>query len=514
MTAADDSALGGPGGGAAARPADAAKLAEERYRALVANLPNSAILLCDHELRIVLVDGPESVRTGYSKEAMEGRTIYECLPPEFVGLVEANLRRVLAGESFSAELPFGDLWYTYNYVPIRNDQGAVVYGMILSLNVTERRRAERTLAAREAHFRALAQATFEGIAFTEGGRIVDANEQLARMLRTTRGELLGKDIAMFVAPESTAKVMEHLQSGSEEPYEHLAVRADGSRFDAEARPRTTEVEGRPLRVTAVRDVSERKQREMERERLISELSTRNAEMEQFTYTVSHDLKSPLVTISCFLGMLERDLAEGNQEGVASDVARIGSAADKMLRLLNDLLELSRAGRVGDRQRVLSLGDVVNDALELLSGPIAERGVRVEVAALPRFVGDRTRLTQVFQNMIENAVKNMGAQPAPVIEIGVRPEPRHLVVFVRDNGQGVDPRYAGRIFGLFEKLDPKSPGNGVGLALVRRIVEFHGGRVWVESDGRTGSTFVLRFPTSVLDPIHPDAGARSTADDDR
>jgi len=108
-------------------------------------------------------------------------------------------------------------------------------------------------------------------------------------------------------------------------------------------------------------------------------------------------------------------------------------------------------------------------------------------------GDRGRLVQVLQNLFENAAKYMGSQPQPKVELGAREEGDDCVFFVRDNGIGVDPKYSERIFGLFEKLDPRSAGTGIGLALVRRIIEFHGGRIWVESDGRTGSTFLFRLP---------------------
>jgi len=149
--------------------------------------------------------------------------------------------------------------------------------------------------------------------------------------------------------------------------------------------------------------------------------------------------------------------------------------------------------VAQTKTLVSLSEVVRDALELVSGPLAERRVRVDVAPmLPDVLADRVRLVQVMQNLLENAVKYMGSQADPLIEIGLRPDEAGTVLFVRDNGIGIDPRHHERIFGLFEKLDPRSEGTGVGLALVRRILEFHGGTIWVES-GNPGSTFVMRVP---------------------
>jgi signal transduction histidine kinase len=166
----------------------------------------------------------------------------------------------------------------------------------------------------------------------------------------------------------------------------------------------------------------------------------------------------------------------------------------MMHLLDDLVDLSRVGRVANTAVEVSLGDIVGDALELVSGPLAERGVRVDVAPqLPVVFGDKIRLVQVVQNLLENAVKYMGPRSDPHVEIGVRPDSDYDVCFVRDNGIGVDPRYAERIFNLFEKLDPRSEGTGVGLALAKRILEFHRGSIAVESDGSHGSTFVFRLP---------------------
>jgi len=256
-----------------------------------------------------------------------------------------------------------------------------------------------------------------------------------------------------------------------------------------------ELGGEKCLVAITRDVTEQKRAEAERERLIEELEAQNAELERFTYTISHDLKSPLVTIKGFLGLLEKDALEGKTELMKQDIEQISRAADKMQRLLGDLLELSRIGRLVNPPEAVSLTDLAREAVEQVAGQIAERGIAVEIASeMPVVVGDRVRLLEVLQILIDNAVKYMGDQPAPRIEVEATQQDPNVSITVRDNGIGIEPRFQDKVFGLFERLDAASEGTGIGLALARRIVEVHGGRIWVESQGRGhGARFVFTLP---------------------
>jgi PAS domain S-box-containing protein len=245
-----------------------------------------------------------------------------------------------------------------------------------------------------------------------------------------------------------------------------------------------------IAITQSRLIEALQQRASEREALITELTAKNAELERFTYTVSHDLKSPLVTMKGFLGYLEQDMVTGNMERLKGDMRRIANAVEKMQELLNDLLELSRIGRFVNPPENISLEELARSAMELVDGRLKERGVTVQIQPdLPIVYGDRQRLTEILQNLVDNAAKYMGSQPAPIIEVGQRGEKDGMpVIYVKDNGTGIPVEYHDRIFGLFNKLDALSEGTGIGLALVKRIVEYHGGQIWVESEERRGTTF--------------------------
>jgi len=242
--------------------------------------------------------------------------------------------------------------------------------------------------------------------------------------------------------------------------------------------------------TIIRDISDQKQIEIERENLIQKLETQNAELERFTYTVSHDLKSPLITIGGFLGYLEEDALKGNTEKLKDDIRRINNATGKMKKLLDELLELSRIGRMMNPPEEVPFDELVCEALDNVGGRLEQRGITVTLQPdLPAVYGDRQRLVEVLQNLIDNAAKFMEDQSDPHIEIGIQKESDKYVFFVKDNGIGIDPQYHDKIFELFDKLNPSSEGTGIGLALVKRIVNVHGGDIWVESQGNgTGSTF--------------------------
>ncbi len=255
------------------------------------------------------------------------------------------------------------------------------------------------------------------------------------------------------------------------------------------------VDGRIVRLEIAKDITLRKNSEMEREALIQDLESKNEELERFSYTVSHDLKTPLVTIKGFLGLLQTDMEAKDEVKINQDIQRISNAAEKMHDLLNDLLNLCKIGRSRNQPEYIKLKDLIEESIELVDGYISRQQIEIDIKdALPVIHGDRKRILEVFQNLIENAIKYMGDQAKPRIEIGMIPDHLEHIIYVQDNGMGIDKRYHDSIFGLFNKLDLDIEGTGIGLALVKRIIESHDGHIWVESaDLGKGSTFYFTFP---------------------
>ena len=316
------------------------------------------------------------------------------------------------------------------------------------------------------------------------GLIQEANLAAATTFGAVQKDLLGKPITKFMLREdlnvyqlNRGKVLSINESQN---WEMRMVRVDGSRFWA--RLRATPADNGEYWIT-LNDITELKLYD-------KDLLDKNSELERFTYTVSHDLKSPLITIQNYAGMIRHNMEAGNHESIQDDLKRIEGAADKMNTLLNDLLEWSHIGRQMDTLAVIDMNLLVEEAMKQLAGPLAKQKIEIVINQdLPQILGNYNRITVVLQNLVENAIKYMGDQEAPRIEIGTRNDGSETVFFVRDNGKGIDPSHHETIFGLFNKLDAKSEGSGVGLALVKRVIEIHGGRVWVESTGTgKGSTF--------------------------
>jgi PAS domain S-box-containing protein len=390
------------------------------------------------------------------------------------------------------------VYFLNNAVGVMEDDCLVgVWGT--QLDITVLKHTEEALRQSEARTRALLDAVPDMIfEFKRDGTIVQFISSATSRPLLPPEQFLGKRIT-DVLPDSVANqtnfaIERVLDTGHVHAFEYQLYQDEENKtFEARLTPLSADTV-----LAIVRDVSLQKWILGEREKLITELELKNAELERFTYTASHDLKSPLITIKGFLGFLREDAERGNLNRLETDIRRISDAADKMQRLLNDLLELSRIGRSVNPSEIVNLNSIISEVLELLHGRLSGGTAPVHVSVqehLPQVSGDGPRLLEVWQNLIDNAAKFMGGQPDPQIEIGQMGNDKHglPIFFVRDNGIGIDPKFNDRIFGLFDKLNPRTDGTGIGLALVKRIIEFHGGRIWVESELGKGATFYFTLP---------------------
>jgi signal transduction histidine kinase len=227
----------------------------------------------------------------------------------------------------------------------------------------------------------------------------------------------------------------------------------------------------------------------QQQRLNRELALQNRELEEFAYVASHDLQEPLRKLVAFCGLLRRDL--GDSERASRDLRFIEESATGMQKLVDDLLELSRTGRSGLKRELISLEVCALSAIDALQITIERTGAEIERDALPEQWGDPRLLTQLYQNLIGNALKFSGGRP-PKIRLTSKYEGQHWTLGVKDNGIGVPPQYAEQIFKAFQRLHARDEyeGSGIGLAICRKTVERHGGKIWVESAPGEGSHFLF------------------------
>jgi len=376
------------------------------------------------------------------------------------------------------------------------------FGARLLITLYRRQQIVEALRLSETRYANLVEMAPDAIFVHQEGVITFANRATARALGFSEVEsVLGHQI--FDARESQegdeAEPVPEDLGGGVLRRRRIYVRPDGARVHVETLgmplPPLRGEEGPQARLVMARDVTEAVRSAAERDALIRVLEAKNAELERFTYTVSHDLRSPLITVSGFLGHVEDAAVRGDMAGLRADLARITRAVSKMDELLRDLLKLSRVGHTTETSAPVAFHEICREAVALVQGRIARQGVAVVIEPdLPAVRADRRRLVEAMQNLLDNACKFMGAQAEPRITIGFRGDRSDPTFFVKDNGVGIEPQHHKTIFGLFDKLDPKAEGTGIGLAITKRVIELHGGRLWVESSGGgSGATFCFTLP---------------------
>jgi len=370
------------------------------------------------------------------------------------------------------------------------------YAIKMNVNIAARKVAERRL--REV----IDNSPAVIYAFDADGRMLLANAAMAALCNHPLDGLCGRTREEIGLAGESAKRhrdndLEVLRTGTPCMLEETNLQPDGLHTYLTVKFPLTTWQDETAAVAGIStDITERIRRD-------EELRNKNAEMESFTYTVSHDLRSPLVTFKTFLGYLKEDLDKNDRELVAKDIDFMESAAGKMERLLNGLLSLSRIGRIVNPPSEVPFDGMIEETLATMAGEIETSGAVITVTPVSLTLnGDSMRFQEVWQNLIGNAIKFMAGQPQPRIWLGVEQQECDTVFYVRDNGMGIDPRFQEKIFGLFEKLDVSREDVGIGLALVKKILQVYGGRIWVESEGiGHGSCFRFTLPNAIKHVAH-------------
>jgi two-component system, LuxR family, sensor kinase FixL len=337
------------------------------------------------------------------------------------------------------------------------------------------------------------------------GKISLVNSEAERLFGYLRGELVGQPIELLV-PESFRGQHPRLRAAFASAPRQRAMgqgrdlrarRKDGSEFPVEIGLNPIETAEGLVVLCAVVDISERKRAEQALFAANTALHAKTAEMEEFVYSVSHDLKSPLVTMGAFLDILKEDLAQGNAASADDALRRVRNAVARMQNLIDDLLELSRVGTVEPKLSTIDLNDLLAMVIEASQRQLTATGLEVaREAHLPVVRGDRNHLYQALENLISNATKYAASGPSPRVVVSSEQRGQELLVKLSDNGPGIPPTQRERVFKLFHRLQPRSAGgNGVGLSIVARVMQTHGGRAWVEEASSGGACFVLAFPES-------------------
>jgi PAS domain S-box-containing protein len=482
---------------------------ESRYRGLLEAAPD-AMVVVDQAGEIVLVNLQAENQFGYRRDELLGQKVSNIVPEGFAErLVADGLRS--AEEALAQEIGTGieltarrkdgsEFPIEIMLSPLRSTEGILVTAAIRDISV--RKDAERHLAQMESRYRGLLEAAPDAmVVVNQGGRIVLVNLQAESQFGYRRDELLGQRMSDIVPkgfPERL--VADSLRSAEDALAQQIgtgieltARRKDGSEFPIEIMLSPLESPDGVLVTAAIRDITARKKGEAQLLDKVEELNRSNEELQQFAYIASHDLQEPLRMVASYTALLARRY-KGRLDADADDfIAFAVDGATRMQHLIQDLLAYSRVGSKGKELAVTSSEDALEQAIRNLRGAIEASGAVVTHEPLPLVMADEMQLTQLFQNLVGNAIKYRRSG-VPDVHIAAAPNGGKKWIFsVQDNGLGIEPQYFDRIFGMFQRLHKREEfeGTGIGLAICKKIVERHGGTISVESTLGQGSTF--RFP---------------------
>ena len=467
------------------------RAAESKYRDLYNNSPDMYLSVDAATGVITECNQTMTLLTGFAREELLGKTIAGFFSSECARTIADLLLRSGHGGAEVNMLRSGQ-----SAVPVQMTAHAVrnAGGQPVEYRISCR-------DMRQARHAAIVEFSQDAIIGKDlNGIVTSWNAGAERLFGYTRDEMTGKEISLLTPPDrgqEQMEIMENIRRGA--PVEYFETRCltkNGELIDVSAtvsplRDSSGTVTGASR---VARDISKRKRAEAELARRTEELGRSNRDLEQFAYVASHDLNEPLRAVSGSLDLLNRRYAGKLDEKAAEYIAHALSGAERMQKLIADLLEFSRVGSQSGDFRRMSAQSALDNAMDNLRSAIRETHALITADPLPKLNADSSQMAMLFQNLLGNAIKFRGANP-PRIHVSARREPSRWVLSVRDTGLGIAPKYFDRIFDIFQRLHTRKeyPGTGIGLAICKRIMERHGGRIWVESVPGERTTFYCAFP---------------------
>ncbi len=452
---------------------------------------------------------------GYTvEELLAMPSVLPLVAPDDAERLTGYMRARMAGKEAPERYDFQAVRRDGSVIWLENVVTLVEWGSTLAIqstvvDITERKRAESELRQSESKFRTLAESTAAGIFMWRDSKYVSVNAAMERITGYSRDELLRMNFWELVHPEHQQMVRERGLArvhGERLPsrYEVKLLTKDGDVRWIDLTAAVTGPDNKTVLGTAF-DITERKRAEQQLreahaeleqrvEQRTAELARSNKDLEDFAYVVSHDLQVPLRSVKGYCQVLKRRWEERLDEEANEFIDLAVGGAQRMEKLIRDLLRLSRVSTRAKPMQLAAVGEIVGEVLQNLAAAIDETGATVTHDKLPSVLADATQLGQVFQNLVENAIKFRGDQ-TPRIQISAQQQDGQWLFSVRDNGIGVAPDHAERIFQVFQRLHGQNeyPGTGIGLAICKRVIERHGGRIWLESKPGEGSVFHFTLP---------------------
>jgi len=485
------------------------KKAEEKFRGLLEAAPD-AMVIANEKGQIVLVNRQTELLFGYERSELINQPVEILIPVNFYErhlkhranyFKEPKVRSMGTGlELFAVRKNGTQFPVEISLSPLITEEGTLISASVR--DITDRKKAEEK-------FKGLLEAAPDAmIIANENGQIVLVNRQTELLFDYERHELINQPIEILIPLDFRKRHVTHRANYFDEPkvramgtgFELFAVRKNGTQFPVEISlsPLTTE-EG-TLVSASVRDITDRKKAEEKKATLLNELEKVNRELETFNYSVSHDLKSPLRTITNFLQIFLKKYSNKQEEDANYLLDIINRKTQKMGELIDDLLNFSRLGKKDLDIYFINMNQLIAHVIEEQKH-LNTHSSEIKYDKLDNCYGDNVLLQQVWDNLISNAIKYSRARKKQYIEIGSSRKDDEIIYWIKDNGVGFDMQYASKLFEVFQRLHDKSEfeGTGIGLALAKRIIEKHGGRIWAEGKMDEGSVFYFSIPANGVIP---------------